>query len=233
MTLFLPLVLKEAAKPLKYVWNYIPISSSYLAFLKGQLAHNLLECTHSHIRSAFIRQGSHTTFFWAPWGSGLITHDIVKFLILRTRGDSPLLETLLVKSSVGSSAYSHEGQSKTMFLESQAENSASYSWIEALLFWASICTYLSSLSTTPSITAEICMALTPHRYPNQVSLSLAWVEDRNAIQELLCSESDRAQTPDFKATCWIQGIFYAINNGMIGITLPPQNSEEWNPKSRG
>lgn len=76
------------------------------------------------------------------------------------------------------------------------------------------------------------MVFTPHRYPNQVSPNLAWVDDGwNAIQQRLCSESDRAQTPDFNATCWIQGIFYAINNGMIGITLPPQNSKEWNPKS--
>lgn len=76
------------------------------------------------------------------------------------------------------------------------------------------------------------MAFTPHRYPNQVSPNLAWVEDGwNKIQQLLCSESDRAQTPDLSTTCWIQGIFYAISNGMIGITLPPQSSVEWNPKS--
>lgn len=120
-----------------------------------------------------------------------------------------------------------------MFLERQAEKSARCGWIEALLFWASICTSSSSLRTTPSITAEVYMVFTPHRHPNQVSLNLAWVGDGwRAIQQRRCSESDRAQTPDFNATCWIQGIFYAINSGMIGITLPPQNSEKWNPKSR-
>lgn len=120
-----------------------------------------------------------------------------------------------------------------MFLERQAEKSARCGWIEALLFWASICTSPSSLRTTPSITAEVYMVFTPHRHPNQVSLNLAWVGDGwRAIRQRRCSESDRAQTPDFNATCWIQGIFYAISSGMIGITLPPQNSEKWNPKSR-
>ena len=35
-----------------------------------------------------IGQGSHTALFLAPWGSGLITHDIIRFLILHIMGDS-------------------------------------------------------------------------------------------------------------------------------------------------
>lgn len=35
-----------------------------------------------------IRQGSHTALFLAPWGSGLITHNIVKLLNLHMMGDS-------------------------------------------------------------------------------------------------------------------------------------------------
>lgn len=64
-----------------------------------------------------IGQGSHTALFLAPWGSGLITHDTVKLLILHRMGVS-MLETLLAKSGAGSSNYSHEGQLKTIFLES-------------------------------------------------------------------------------------------------------------------